>query len=114
MTRLRNATYRDRGTLGHIGSTEHRHARVNTGYSQQPDGLAGQPFRGRQVKHPVRLRLSRTLYTSSPVLLLMALLRCAGPGQTEVASSTRDQIAKTSSLNATASRLLVGSSTASS
>ena len=43
-----------------------------------------------------------------------ALLRCAGPGQTEVASSTRDQIAKISSSNATASRLLVGSSTASS
>jgi hypothetical protein len=43
-----------------------------------------------------------------------ALLRCAGPGQTEVASSTRDQIAKISSSNATASRLLVGSSAASS
>jgi hypothetical protein len=43
-----------------------------------------------------------------------ALLRCAGPGQTEVASSTLDQIAKISSSNATASRLLVGSSTASS
>ncbi len=43
-----------------------------------------------------------------------ALLCCAGPGQTEVASSTRDQIAKISSSNATASRLLVGSSTASS
>jgi hypothetical protein len=47
-------------------------------------------------------------------ILAGAELRCAGPGQTEVASSTRDQIAKISSSNATASRLLVGSSTASS
>jgi hypothetical protein len=43
-----------------------------------------------------------------------ALLRCAGPAQTEVALCTRDQIAKISSSNAAASRRLVGSSTASS
>jgi hypothetical protein len=35
-----------------------------------------------------------------------ALLRCAGPGQSEVGWSARDQIAKTSSSNATDSRRL--------
>jgi hypothetical protein len=45
-------------------------------------------------------------------MIQAALLRCAGPGQTEVASSTRDQIAKISSSNATASRLLVAASAA--
>ena len=45
---------------------------------------------------------------------LEALLRCAGPGQTEVASSTRDQITKASSSTATATRRFAGSSTASS
>jgi transposase len=43
-----------------------------------------------------------------------ALLRCAAPGQNEVISPARDQIATTSSSNATATRRLVGSSTASS
>ena len=42
-----------------------------------------------------------------------ALLRCADPGQAE-GQPPLDQIAKTSSSNATATRRLVGSSTASS
>jgi hypothetical protein len=43
-----------------------------------------------------------------------AVLRCADAGHAEGASCARDQIAKASSSNATASRLLTGSSTVSS
>ena len=47
-------------------------------------------------------------------LLNVALLRCADPGQAEAATSVLNQIARASSSNATATRRLVGSSTASS
>jgi hypothetical protein len=48
-----------------------------------------------------------------PAVVALALLRCADPGRLK-ANLRWDQIAKTSSSNATATRRLVGSSTASS
>jgi hypothetical protein len=48
------------------------------------------------------------------VIVVPALLRCADLGQVEAATSVLDQIARASSSNATATRRLVGSSTASS
>jgi hypothetical protein len=48
------------------------------------------------------------------VVLGAALLRCAGPGHAEAAISVLDQIANASSSNASATRRLIRSSTASS
>ena len=71
-------------------------------------GLASWPWRSDR-RLTARLGMPRPNQTQQ-----RPLLRCAGPGQTEVAWSAWGQIAKTSSSNATASRRLAGSSTASS
>ena len=60
------------------------------------------------------LRLGCIRLTGGMPTLSLALLRWVGRWQEEGPTSTRDQIAKANSWNATASRRLVGSSTASS
>jgi hypothetical protein len=55
----------------------------------------------------------QALFTVSYAVRL-ALLHCANPGRAEAATSARDQTAKASSSNATATRRFAGSSTASS
>jgi hypothetical protein len=62
----------------------------------------------------MRLTWPNAKMASPHLIAPVALLRCADPGQAEAATSVLDQIARASSSNATATRRLVGSSTASS